>query len=106
MDKVQKMYESSLLFSWGLLNQNPNYYLELNSISTFQKLDELYDMLTYFLEKQEYEKCIVIQKNIEVIKKLYHVEINSRGSYENKIDGSRDGDGSSNEEMSDGTDAV
>ena len=99
MDKIQKMYESSLLFSWELLNQNPNYYFELNSISTFQKLDELYDMLIYFLEKQEYEKCIIIQKNIDAIKKLYHLEIKDRGNHEGKNDRIRKGNAKGTKKM-------
>jgi hypothetical protein len=81
MGGVKKFYEESLNFNWEMLEQNPNYYIELSSITTFQKLDELYDMYIYFLEKEEFEKCQVIQNNIITVRSKYHEII--RG--ENKL---------------------
>jgi hypothetical protein len=80
MGNVKKFYEESLNFNWEMLEQNPNYYIELSSITTFQKLDELYDMYIYFLEKEEFEKCAVIQKNILIIRENYHKVIREKKS--------------------------
>lgn len=72
MDDVNEFYEEFLNFNWEMLEENPNYFVEMTSMTDFQKLDELYDMYVYFLEKDEFEKCTVIQNNITTIKKKYH----------------------------------
>ena len=71
MGNVKKFYEESLNFNWEMLEQNPNYFIEMNSMTDFQKLDELYDMYIYFLEKDEFEKCNVIQNNITAVRNNY-----------------------------------
>lgn len=75
MDDVKKFFEESLQFSWEMLEQNPNYFIEMESMTTFQKLDELYDMYIYYLEKDEFEKCWVIQTNINSLREKYHLII-------------------------------
>lgn len=80
MGDIRKFYEESLQFNWEMLEENPNYFIELNSMTTFQKLDELYDMYIYYLEKDEFEKCKVIQKNISIIRDKYHVIIKEKKS--------------------------
>lgn len=80
MGDVRKFYEESLQFNWEMLEENPNYFIDMTSMTTFQKLDELYDMFIYFLEKDEFEKCKVIQKNIQTIRDKYHVIIREKKS--------------------------
>lgn len=80
MGDIRKFYEESLQFNWEMLEENPNYFIELNSMTTFQKLDELYDMYIYYLEKDEFEKCKVIQKNITTLRDKYHVIIRENKS--------------------------
>ncbi len=63
-----------------MLEENPNYFIELNSMTSFQKLDELYDMYIYFLEKDEFEKCEIIQNNIMTIRSKYHTVIREKKS--------------------------
>lgn len=78
MGDVKKFYEESLQFNWEMLEENPNYFIEMTSMTTFQKLDELYDMYIYFLEKDEFEKCAVIQKNLIILRGDYHKVIDER----------------------------
>lgn len=78
MGDVKKFYEESLDFNWEMMEQNPNYFIELESMTTFQKIDELYDMFIYFLEKDDFEKCQVIQKNIKTLREKYHVIIKEK----------------------------
>jgi hypothetical protein len=80
MGDVKKFYEESLNFNWEMLEQNSNYYIELTSMTDFQKLDELYDMYIYFLEKDEFEKCEVIQKSIISVREKYHKVIREKKS--------------------------
>jgi hypothetical protein len=80
MGDVRKFYEESLNFNWEMLEENPNYFIELNSMTSFQKLDELYDMYIYFLEKDEFEKCEIIQNNIMTIRSKYHTVIREKKS--------------------------
>lgn len=80
MGDVKKFYEESLNFNWEMMEENPNYFIELSSMTTFQKLDELYDMYIYFLEKDDFEKCAVLQRNITVIRDKYHKVIDERKS--------------------------
>ena len=80
MGDVKKFYEESLQFNWEMLEENPNYFIDMTSMTQFQKLDELYDMYIYYLEKDEFEKCAVIQKNIETIRDKYHVIIREKKS--------------------------
>jgi len=80
MGDVKKFYEESLNFNWEMLEENPNYFIELNSMTSFQKLDELYDMYIYFLEKDEFEKCEIIQNNIMTIRSKYHTVIREKKS--------------------------
>lgn len=80
MGDVKKFYEESLNFNWEMMEENPNYFIELSSMTTFQKLDELYDMYIYFLEKDDFEKCAVLQRNITVIRDKYHRVIDERKS--------------------------
>jgi hypothetical protein len=63
-----------------MLEENPNYYTEMTSMTDFQKLDELYDMYIYFLEKDEFEKCAVIQTNITNVRNKYHLVIQEKKS--------------------------
>jgi hypothetical protein len=63
-----------------MLEQNPNYFIEMTSMTDFQKLDELYDMYIYFLEKDEFEKCSVIQNNITAVRNKYHTVIKEKKS--------------------------
>jgi len=72
MGDVKKFYEESLNFNWEMLEQNPKYFIDMGSMTDFQKLDELYDMYIYFLEKDEFEKCQVIHQNILEIRDKYH----------------------------------
>ena len=78
MDEVKKFFEESINFNWDMLVENPNYFLDSKSMTSFQKLDELYDMYIYFLEKNEFEKCAVIQTNITEIRSAYHKVIDER----------------------------
>lgn len=80
MGGVKKFYEESLQFNWEMLEENPNYFVEMTSMTTFQKLDELYDMYIYYLEKDDFEKCKVIQTNIKIIRDKYHVIIQEKKS--------------------------
>jgi hypothetical protein len=80
MGDVKKFYEETLNFNWEMLEQNSNYYIELTSMTDFQKLDELYDMYIYFLEKDEFEKCEVIQKSIISVREKYHKVIREKKS--------------------------
>jgi hypothetical protein len=80
MGDVKKFYEESLNFNWELLEQNPNYYIEMTSMTDFQKLDELYDMYIYFLEKDHFEKCEIIQHNIMTVRRKYHEIIREKKS--------------------------
>ena len=80
MGDIRKFYEESLQFNWEMLEENPNYFIDMTSMTTFQKLDELYDMYIYYLEKDEFEKCKVIQKNINTIRDKYHVIIREKKS--------------------------
>jgi hypothetical protein len=80
MGDVKKFYEESLHFNWEMLNENPNYYIEMTSMTDFQKLDELYDMYIYFLEKDEFEKCEIIQSNIVTVRNNYHSVIRENKS--------------------------
>lgn len=80
MGDVKKFYEESLQFNWEMLEENPNYFIDMTSMTAFQKLDELYDMYIYYLEKDEFEKCAVIQTNIEIIRDKYHVIIREKKS--------------------------
>jgi hypothetical protein len=52
----------------------------MTSMTDFQKLDELYDMYIYFLEKDEFEKCEVIQNNIVTVRNKYHRVIREKKS--------------------------
>jgi hypothetical protein len=81
MGDVKKFYEESLHFNWEMLEQNPNYYIELKSMTDFQKLEELYDMFIYFLERDEFEKCQVIQHSIVTVRNKYH-EVIRGNSYD------------------------
>ena len=78
MEDLKKFYEESLQFNWDLLENDPQYYIKLTSMTTFQKLDELYDMFVYFMEKEEFEKCSVIQRNILTLREQYHTVINEK----------------------------
>jgi hypothetical protein len=80
MGDVKKFYEESLIFNWEMLEQNPNYYIEMTSMTDFQKLDELYDMYIYFLEKDQFEKCEIIQNNIITVRNKYHKVIREKKS--------------------------
>lgn len=80
MGDVKKFYEESLQFNWEMMEQNPNYFIDLQSMTDFQKLDELYDMFIYFLEKEEFEKCSTIQQNISTIREKYHKVIREKKS--------------------------
>jgi hypothetical protein len=82
MGGVKKFYEESLNFNWEMMEENPNYFIELKSMTDFQKLDELYDMYIYFLEKDEFEKCEVIQNNIVTVRSKYHKVIKEKKSYD------------------------
>lgn len=82
MGDVKKFYEETLQFNWEMLETNPNYFIELQSMTDFQKLDELYDMYIYFLEKDDFEKCKVIQENISTIRDKYHKVIRKKLSYD------------------------
>lgn len=99
----KNFYEESLLFDWDMMVVNQNYFLELTSISTFQKIDQLYDMLIYFLEKEEYEKCTVISNNIKQLKQMYHDEINHN---ENKNDRNRKANAKGSKKVSNRKDAI
>jgi len=79
MDDLNKFYEESLNFNWDMLEENPNYYVELNSVSTFQKIDELYDMMIYFMERNEFEKCEVINTNLSKIISIHRDELKQKG---------------------------
>ena len=80
MDDVNEFYEEFLNFNWEMLEENPNYFVEMTSMTDFQKLDELYDMYIYFLEKDEFEKCSVIQTNSTTIRNKYHKVIKEKKS--------------------------
>ena len=80
MGDVKKFYEESLQFNWEMLEENPNYFIDMTSMTQFQKLDELYDMYIYYLEKDEFEKCRVIQTNIQTLRDKYHVIIREKKS--------------------------
>lgn len=80
MGDVKKFYEESLQFNWEMMEQNPNYFIDLQSMTDFQKIDELYDMFIYFLEKEEFEKCSTIQQNISTIREKYHKVIREKKS--------------------------
>jgi hypothetical protein len=82
MGDVKKFYEETLNFNWEMLEENPNYFIELKSMTIFQKIDELYDMYIYFLEKDEFEKCSVIKDNITTLREKYHVIIKGNDLYE------------------------
>ena len=82
MGDVKKFYEETLNFNWEMLEENPNYFIELKSMTIFQKIDELYDMYIYFLEKDELEKCSVIKDNITTLREKYHVIIKGNDLYE------------------------
>jgi hypothetical protein len=82
MGDVKKFYEETLNFNWEMLEENPNYFIELKSMTVFQKIDELYDMYIYFLEKDEFEKCSVIKDNITTLREKYHVIIKGNDLYE------------------------
>jgi hypothetical protein len=62
-----------------MLEENPNYYVELNSVSTFQKIDELYDMMIYFMERNEFEKCEVINRNLSKLISIHRDELKQKG---------------------------
>ena len=79
MDDINKFYEESLNFNWDMLEENPNYYVELNSVSTFQKIDELYDMMIYFMERNEFEKCEVINTNLSKLISIHRDELKQKG---------------------------
>lgn len=79
MDDLNKFYEESLNFNWDMLEENPNYYVELNSVSTFQKIDELYDMMIYFMERNEFEKCEVINRNLLKLISIHRDELKQKG---------------------------
>lgn len=80
MGDIKKFYEESLHFNWDMLEQDSQYYINLTSMTTFQKLDELYDMFVYFMEIEEYEKCSVIQQNILTLREQYHQVIREKKS--------------------------
>lgn len=80
MEDLKKFYEESLHFNWDMLEQDSQYYINLTSMTTFQKLDELYDMFVYFMEIEEYEKCSVIQQNILTLREQYHQVIREKKS--------------------------
>ncbi len=82
MGDVKKFYEETLNFNWEMLEENPNYFIELKSMTIFQKIDELQDMYIYFLEKDEFEKCSVIKDNITTLREKYHVIIKGNDLYE------------------------
>lgn len=63
-----------------MLKEDPNYYINLTSMTSFQKLDELYDMFIYFMEIEEYEKCSVIQSNILTLREQYQEVIREKKS--------------------------
>jgi len=79
MDDLNKFYEESLNFNWDMLEENPNYYVELNSVSTFQKIEELYDMMIYFMERNEFEKCEVINTNLSKLISIHRDELKQKG---------------------------
>lgn len=76
---VAQLYQNYLLYNWDMLVENSSYYLELESLTTFQKIEELYDLMIYFLERQEFENCIIIQENLETIKEIYRKELIDKG---------------------------
>lgn len=80
MEDLKKFYEESLQFNWDMLENDPQYYIKLTSMTTFQKLDELYDMFIYFMETEEYEKCSVIQSNILTLREQYQEVIREKKS--------------------------
>lgn len=67
----KSFFRETILFNWDMLLSNPNYYLTLNSITTYQKIEELYDMLIYFMEIENYEACNIIQDQLSKIKIIY-----------------------------------
>ena len=79
MDDLNKFYEESLNFNWDMLEENPNYYVELNSVSTFQKIDELYDMMIYFMERNQFEQCEVINTNLSKLFSIHRDELKQKG---------------------------
>jgi len=80
MGDVKKFYEETIQFNWEMLETNSNYFVNMTSMTDFQKLDELYDMYIYFIEKDEFEKCSVIQTNITTIRNKYHKVIKEKKS--------------------------
>lgn len=76
---LNRFYEESIMFNWEMLQTNPDYYLGYNAQSTFQKIDELYDLYLYFIEKQNYEACIIIKFNLDILTERYKTELHNKG---------------------------
>lgn len=79
MGDLKKFFKESIDFNWSMLVDDDTYYLNLKSMTTYQKIDELYDMLIYFLDNEEYEKCSVIINQIKKLKELYKNELIDKG---------------------------
>lgn len=79
MGDLKKFFKESIDFNWSMLSENDSYYIELKSMTTYQKIDELYDMLVYFLEVEEYEKCSVVINQINKLKEIYKNELIGKG---------------------------
>lgn len=80
MDKdLSKFYEESLLLNWELLKANPAYYQLVSTQSTYQKIDELYDLYVYFIEKQDYEACSIVKHNLDILNDQYKTELKRKG---------------------------
>lgn len=85
MGDVGKFFLESIEFNWEMLQSNPNYYLDLKSISATQKIDELYDMYIYFLEVENYNACFVVSTQIKVILDIYKLELYTKGVFDEQI---------------------
>lgn len=79
MGDLTKFFKESMEFNWSMLSENESYYIELESMTTYQKIDELYDMYVYFLEVEDYEKCSIITKQIDILKEMYKNELIGKG---------------------------
>lgn len=83
MGDLKKFFKESIDFNWSMLSENNTYYIELKSMTIYQKIEELYDMLIYFLEIDEYEKCSLIINQIAELREIYKIEIIGNG-YDNR----------------------
>jgi hypothetical protein len=75
-----KFFEEHVLFNWDMIQDDPQHFVNSNSLSMSEKLEQLYTLLIYFLDLEDYKACQVIKNQIEMVKVSYrNKDISQKG---------------------------